>query len=157
MDEKNPKEMVNIELLEIYSHYNKMPFRNIQEQEYLSSLREEILDRMNGEKLITPEAADDQYVTDKELASIEVLFKAREHLTETLSGEELILRTDEVFEQRVAELRELQKQFSSVKASLAMSDLIVTKEMEEIILAEETGQITFEEFIKKAMEYVNKL
>lgn len=49
-DRKNPKEMVDIELLEKYSHYNKMGFRLKEEQDYLARLQEEILRRMRGNK-----------------------------------------------------------------------------------------------------------
>ena len=43
---KNPSEMENIELLEVYSHYTKMSFRADEEQKYLAELRAEILKRM---------------------------------------------------------------------------------------------------------------
>lgn len=43
---KQPKEMVNIELLEMYSHYNRMSFRLEKEQDYIGLLRREILKRM---------------------------------------------------------------------------------------------------------------
>lgn len=43
---KNPKEMVDVELLEAYSHYNKMGFRLQEEQDYLGLLQQEILRRM---------------------------------------------------------------------------------------------------------------
>lgn len=47
MDEqKNPKEMVDIELLEKYSHFIKMGFRLNDEQDYLGLLQDEILKRM---------------------------------------------------------------------------------------------------------------
>ena len=45
-ERKNPKEMVHIELLETYSHYNKMGYRTREEQDYLALLRNEILKRM---------------------------------------------------------------------------------------------------------------
>lgn len=48
--EKHPKEMVNIELLEKYSHYNKMHFRLQDEQDYLALLRQEMLQRMGENK-----------------------------------------------------------------------------------------------------------
>lgn len=43
---KSPAEMRNIELLEVYSEYTKHTFRLTQEQDYLFSLRQEILKRM---------------------------------------------------------------------------------------------------------------
>lgn len=48
--EKNPKDMEDVELLEKYSHYNKMGFRLKDEQNYLGSLQDEILRRMRGSK-----------------------------------------------------------------------------------------------------------
>ncbi|MEC1275261.1 MULTISPECIES: hypothetical protein [Bacillus] len=46
-DMKNPKDMVNGELLEAYSSFNRLPFRTIEEQNYLALLRQEILERMD--------------------------------------------------------------------------------------------------------------
>lgn len=43
---KHPKDMVNIELLETYSHYNRMGFRMPREQDYIGLLRQEMLKRM---------------------------------------------------------------------------------------------------------------
>ena len=48
--EKHPNDMVNIELLEKYSHYNKMGFRLQDEQDYLALLRREMLKRMEENK-----------------------------------------------------------------------------------------------------------
>lgn len=48
--EKNPKKMVNIELLEKYSHYTKMPYRSELEQNYIGLLRTEMLHRMKDKK-----------------------------------------------------------------------------------------------------------
>lgn len=45
-DLKEPKHMVNIELLEAYSAFNRKGFRTIEEQNYLGQLRQEILERM---------------------------------------------------------------------------------------------------------------
>jgi len=45
-EEKQPKNMVNIELLEKYSHYNRMTFRLPDEQNYTTLLRQEMLKRM---------------------------------------------------------------------------------------------------------------
>ena len=45
-ERKNPKEMVHIELLETYSHYNRISVRSSEEQDYLALLRNEILERM---------------------------------------------------------------------------------------------------------------
>jgi len=45
---KSPKDMSSIELLEIYSHYTKLSFRKMEEQEYLALLRLEIIDRMES-------------------------------------------------------------------------------------------------------------
>lgn len=52
-EEKHPKEMVNIELLEKYGHYNRMTFRMPDEQDYTALLRREMLKRMgdNDEQL----------------------------------------------------------------------------------------------------------
>jgi hypothetical protein len=47
--EKNPYEMDSKELLEVYSHFNKMSVRTNQEQEYLAQLRLEILSRMDSD------------------------------------------------------------------------------------------------------------
>lgn len=74
------------------------------------------------------------------------MFKARKHLTETFSGKELKIKANELMDQ-----------FLSVKASLEMEGLTVTREMALFILAETTSQIDFEEFIKKAKEYGNKI
>lgn len=49
-EEKNPSEMVDIELLEKYSHYCKMGFRLPEEQNYLALLRREMLERMAQNK-----------------------------------------------------------------------------------------------------------
>lgn len=51
-DMKNPKDMVNGELLEAYSSFtyssfNRLGFRTIEEQNYLALLRQEILERMD--------------------------------------------------------------------------------------------------------------
>ncbi|MDW0111512.1 hypothetical protein [Sporosarcina aquimarina] len=48
--EKHPREMVNIELLEKYSHYNRIPVRIPDEQDYISLLRQELLQRMENKK-----------------------------------------------------------------------------------------------------------
>lgn len=47
-DVKNPIEMSNIALLEIYNHYSKLSFRLKDEQDYLGLLRREILERMSA-------------------------------------------------------------------------------------------------------------
>lgn len=47
-EEKHPKDMVNIELLEKYSHYNRLAFRMQDEQDYIGLLRREMLKRMEG-------------------------------------------------------------------------------------------------------------
>lgn len=44
----------------------------------------------------------------------------------------------------------LEKQFQSVKATLEMEGLVVKKEMEELILSEAKGEITFEEMLEVA-------
>lgn len=51
-DMKNPKDMVNGELLEAYSSFayssfKRIPFRTREEQNYLALLRQEILERMD--------------------------------------------------------------------------------------------------------------
>ncbi|MEK4026974.1 hypothetical protein [Sporosarcina sp. FSL W7-1283] len=45
--EKHPRDMVNIELLEKYSHYARMYIRMPEEQDYIALLRQEILKRMD--------------------------------------------------------------------------------------------------------------
>lgn len=49
-DKKEPKDMVNMELLEAYSAFNRKGFRTIKEQKYLGQLRQEILERMSEKK-----------------------------------------------------------------------------------------------------------
>ncbi|MCY7454316.1 hypothetical protein [Bacillus altitudinis] len=46
-DLKEPKDMVNMELLEAYSAFNRKGFRTIEEQNYLGQLRQVILERMS--------------------------------------------------------------------------------------------------------------
>lgn len=46
MEEKKPKEMDPMELIEAFSHYTKMSFRSISEQEYLAQIRIELLERL---------------------------------------------------------------------------------------------------------------
>lgn len=48
--EKHPKDMVNIELLEKYSHYNQKVYRSEDEQNYIGLLRQEMLERMGENK-----------------------------------------------------------------------------------------------------------
>lgn len=48
-ERKSPSEMVNKELLEVYSHYNRIYLRSQEEQDYLALLRSEILKRMGNE------------------------------------------------------------------------------------------------------------
>lgn len=48
-ERKHPSEMVNIELLEAYSHYNRIYLRSPEEQEYITLLRREMLSRMEKE------------------------------------------------------------------------------------------------------------
>lgn len=48
--EKHPKDMVNIELLEKYSHYNQKVYRSEDEQNYIGLLRQEMLERMEENK-----------------------------------------------------------------------------------------------------------
>ncbi|WP_144472795.1 hypothetical protein [Bacillus pumilus] len=45
---KKLKNMVNAELLEVYSYFNKQGFHTIEEQNYIAHLRQEILKRMNA-------------------------------------------------------------------------------------------------------------
>ena len=49
--EKHPKDMVNIELLEQYSHYNQRVYRSEDEQNYIALLRQELLKRMEEKNL----------------------------------------------------------------------------------------------------------
>ncbi|MGE6628745.1 hypothetical protein [Bacillus sp. 005/A4HT-01/001] len=49
-DLKEPKDMVNIELLEAYSAFDRKGFRTIEEQDYVRLLRQEILERMSEKK-----------------------------------------------------------------------------------------------------------
>lgn len=48
--EKHPSEMVNIELLEKYGHYTRMPIRMPDQQDYIALLRQEMLRRMENKK-----------------------------------------------------------------------------------------------------------
>ncbi len=48
-ERKSPSEMVNIELLETYSHYNSIYLRSPEEQDYIALLRREMLSRMEKE------------------------------------------------------------------------------------------------------------
>ena len=48
-ERKSPSEMVNKELLEVYSHYNRIYLRSQEEQDYLALLRREMLNRMEKE------------------------------------------------------------------------------------------------------------
>jgi hypothetical protein len=48
-ERKSPSEMVNIELLETYSHYNRIYLRSPEEQDYITLLRRELLKRMEKE------------------------------------------------------------------------------------------------------------
>lgn len=45
-ERKSPSEMVNKELLEAYSHYNRIYLRSPEEQDYIALLRREMLNRM---------------------------------------------------------------------------------------------------------------
>jgi|GEM_PF-5740448 len=47
-DKKEPKGMVNVELLEAYSSFNRKGFHTVEEQNYLALLRKEILERMSN-------------------------------------------------------------------------------------------------------------
>ena len=47
MERKNPKDMIDIELLEAYSHFTKMYYKTKEEQGYTAGLRKEILKRMS--------------------------------------------------------------------------------------------------------------
>lgn len=47
-EEKYPKDMVNMELLEKYGHYNRMTIRMPDEQDYTALLRREMMKRMEG-------------------------------------------------------------------------------------------------------------
>jgi len=49
VERKNPNEMVNKELLEAYSHYNRIYQRSPEEQDYVALLRRELLNRMEKE------------------------------------------------------------------------------------------------------------
>ncbi|MER3123658.1 hypothetical protein ABQG71_21105 [Bacillus altitudinis] len=50
-DLKEPKDMVNMELLEAYSAFDRKGFRTIEEQNYLGQLRQEILERMSENEI----------------------------------------------------------------------------------------------------------
>lgn len=54
MDLKNPGEMENVELLEMYNHFVKMRFRTKKEQDYHWALGVEILKRMEQYNNNTP-------------------------------------------------------------------------------------------------------
>lgn len=47
-NEKHPKEMCAMELLEKYSHLNRKGYHTIQEQDYIALVRAEILKRMES-------------------------------------------------------------------------------------------------------------
>jgi len=49
LERKHPNEMVNKELLETYSHYNRIYQRSPEEQDYIALLRRELLNRMEKE------------------------------------------------------------------------------------------------------------
>lgn len=49
------------------------------------------------------------------------------------------------------DLENLKKQFASVKNSLAVEGLIVTPEIEDLVLRKATGKITHDEFMSKAL------
>ncbi|MEK5009592.1 hypothetical protein MHI11_20755 [Bacillus sp. FSL K6-3312] len=49
-DRKKPKDMVDMELLETYSSFNKQSFFTIEEQNYVGLLRQEMLERMSKKK-----------------------------------------------------------------------------------------------------------
>lgn len=48
-ERKRPSEMVNKELLEAYSHFNRIYQRSPEEQGYIALLRRELLSRMEKE------------------------------------------------------------------------------------------------------------
>ncbi len=43
---KLPKDMAHVELLEVYSKFNRLAIRSEEEQEYIAALRIEMLERM---------------------------------------------------------------------------------------------------------------
>lgn len=43
---KLPQDMAHVELLEVYSHFNRLSIRSQEEQSYISDLRVEMLERM---------------------------------------------------------------------------------------------------------------
>ncbi|MED4883772.1 antitoxin VbhA family protein [Bacillus sp. FSL W8-1127] len=50
----------------------------------------------------------------------------------------------------------LQKKFASVKASLEIEGLKVTKEIEDLVIAKAAGEISFEQFKRKAIRLAGK-
>lgn len=68
--------------------------------------------------------------------------------------EKLILpKVDPEVEYVVGRKAELLQQFQSVKATLEIEGLTVTEKMEKLILANATGEISDEEFMKKVKEF----
>lgn len=51
--------------------------------------------------------------------------------------------------------KQVQKNLRSVKGSLAIEGLILTKEEEELVIANALGQISDEEFDRRVMELIN--
>lgn len=49
--------------------------------------------------------------------------------------------------------RTLEDKFKSVKASLEVEGYVITKEIEELILAEAKGEISFKEMLEKVKKY----
>lgn len=81
---------------------------------------------------------DEQHIDTEEMAEIKAIIDSREHLTELSSGEEL---------RKAA--TELMKRFLSVKASFEILGFTLTKEMEKLILARVSGEITLDQFMQR--------
>jgi hypothetical protein len=52
----------------------------------------------------------------------------------------------------VFSLKDIEKQFSSVKASIEIEGLSVTDKIKELVLKEAKGEISFEEFSKQMLK-----
>ena len=54
------------------------------------------------------------------------------------------------------DLESFKNQFASVKNSLAVEGLIVTPEIEDLVLRKATGKITHDEFMREALLIANQ-
>jgi len=94
------------------------------------------------EKPLIPKNSNDDYISDEELLKIEAIFRECKHLPKTITREELRLKADEFIEE-----------FLSVKESLKLDNLSLTREIVLLIFAKETGAIDLKEFLKRIETY----